>query len=84
MEKPNTPQTTTANEATQPALIDARQLGKLLGVSLRTVRNLQARREIPFYRIGGSIKFDYAAVMTELGRKFMMPAKRSISAKGVR
>jgi excisionase family DNA binding protein len=47
-------------------LITAAQLAPLLGVSLRTVRSLQAQNKIPFYRINTAIRFSAEAVMKAL------------------
>jgi excisionase family DNA binding protein len=47
-------------------LITAARLAPLLGVSLRTVRALQAENKIPFYRIRSAIRFSAEAVMKAL------------------
>lgn len=45
-----------------PHLIDVATLAEHLGLTERTIRRKVAQREIPYYRLGNSIRFDPAEI----------------------
>jgi excisionase family DNA binding protein len=47
----------------EPVLVDAREIARILGVSLSTVRRMCAANEIPFKRIRGAVRFDPGEVL---------------------
>lgn len=49
-----------------PHLIDVATLAEHLGLTERTIRRKVAQGEIPYYRLGNSIRFDPAEVWAEL------------------
>ena len=44
-------------------LVDARVAARLLGLSIRTVRDLAARRAIPLYKIGRGNRFKVSDII---------------------
>ncbi|HWB02799.1 MAG TPA: hypothetical protein VG796_07215 [Verrucomicrobiales bacterium] len=74
-----TPITTDAIQAPPGGLLNAQELLATLWPnpetrpSLRWLRSLQARRAVPFYRVGRRIFFDSQRVKAAL-RKFEIPA----------
>lgn len=42
----------------EPELLTVTQAAQFLTVSVPTVRRLQAQRNIPFVKVGGSVRFD--------------------------
>lgn len=51
----------------QPACTAA-DIAKLYSVSLRTVREWQATRRIPYFKLGKIVRFDAEAVARAIGR----------------
>jgi excisionase family DNA binding protein len=56
-----------------PEMISTRQLAEILNISKVGVYRLTEQRKIPFYKIGGSIRFDRADVMEYLKRNRVDP-----------
>jgi excisionase family DNA binding protein len=44
-------------EPTRPSLVDREAAAALLGTSARHIRRLAQERRIPYYRIGGKVRF---------------------------
>lgn len=44
-------------------LVDARVVGRLLGLSTRTVQDLAAKRKIPLYKIGRVNRFKVSEII---------------------
>lgn len=45
------------SELTGEELVDANVAAQLLGIAVRTVRDMASRRELPIYKIGRSVRF---------------------------
>lgn len=61
---------TTLGGANSPQLIDAKALGKLFNPPRceRTIRNWQAARTVPFYKVGRSVFFNAVEVFEHLSK----------------
>lgn len=46
----------------EPVLVTARRVAEVLGISVPSVYRLAAAGELPSVRVGGSVRFDPAAV----------------------
>jgi excisionase family DNA binding protein len=55
-------------ETSLPALLDAPELAKRLGITERHVRRLVAERRIPFVKVGRFVRFNPSAVAEWLER----------------
>lgn len=47
-----------ANEYDEIQLLTVKEVAKLLLLSVAGVRDLQARRQIPFIKVGGAVRFE--------------------------
>jgi excisionase family DNA binding protein len=63
----NPPTTQNADTIAQP-LVRAAVIAKLLDVTVRTVHLWAVAGTIPCHRIGGSVRFDLAAVMAAISK----------------
>lgn len=50
------------------ALLDIADVARLLKISVPSVRRLQQRRSIPFFKVGGSVRFTRSDVIAYLER----------------
>jgi hypothetical protein len=50
------------------ALIREREQARLLGISVRTLRDWRAKRLIPYFKIGRVVMFDPKKVLPALGK----------------
>ena len=62
--------------------LSVNQVSVILDVSTRTIRRMIERNEIPYVRIGGSVRFDPRSVAVWLRRKdpMLAVAARSLTA----
>jgi len=60
-----------------PGLLDKRQVAETLGVSVRYVDGLLARRELPFVRLGRLVRFQPEAVDAYVAAH-VEPARRGV------
>lgn len=51
-----------------PELLTITEVAKVLRISVVGVRRLQSARRIPFHKVGGSVRFNKADVITYLSR----------------
>lgn len=54
-------------------LLTIHEAAKLLTVSVPTVRRLQTQRDIPFVKIGGSVRFDKRDIVAYVTRNRIEP-----------
>ena len=47
-----------ANECDEIQLLTVKDVAKLLQLSVAGVRDLQARRHLPFIKVGGAVRFE--------------------------
>lgn len=65
-----------------PAFWNKQQVAHQLGVSVRTVDNLVARKALPFCRLGGKlIRFPREAVMEHIRRNLTVRAREAGGAQ---
>jgi excisionase family DNA binding protein len=55
-------------------LLTIPEVAELLKISIPTVRTLQQRRLIPFFKVGGSIRFNRSDIVSYLKKKRVEPA----------
>ena len=53
-------------ERAQAPLLTAAEVAELLNISLASVRRLQSDRHIPFFKVGGSVRFSRADIIAYL------------------
>lgn len=56
----------TADSSAMPKYLNVRQLAQLLNISIPTVYRKIETREVPFYRIGGVIRFNLEEIKSYL------------------
>ena len=59
---------------TQSQLLTPSDLAKMLNISMSTVYRLVEKRLLPFYKMGGSLRFKIDEVMAYIAKCRVMPA----------
>jgi len=57
------------HDAEQIELLTVREVAKLLQLSVPGVRELQARRHLPFIKVGGALRFEKRDIVEYLKRR---------------
>jgi excisionase family DNA binding protein len=58
-----------ANEYSEIQLLTVKEVAKLLQLSIAGVRDLQARRHLPFIKVGGAVRFEKRDILEYLKRR---------------
>jgi hypothetical protein len=65
----------TVTTLVEPLYLNAEQLAQSLPASRRSVDNWKSWGWIPYYKIGGMVRFDLAAVRSALEKRFLVQAQ---------
>jgi excisionase family DNA binding protein len=56
-----------------PELLTVAEVAEILTISVPTVRHLQQQRRIPFYKVGGSLRFARSDIVAYLHKRRVQP-----------
>jgi excisionase family DNA binding protein len=58
---------------TAPELLTVAEAAEILTISIPSVRHLQQQRRIPFYKVGGSLRFARSDILAYLHKRRIQP-----------